>query len=248
MHELPQPKTGKVSERTFCSLDHLARTNDSLLMRGSRREGERTLVLNVTCKENPNSECLCPMIRLLLVPASEPSFTQAFGDLPHESSSESQIMHWGRDVQRHSGFAQEQLDIFLLLRGTGTKRWKRRELCRERAARLSCTAGTQSVPIGQGTARNTHSSYKMTTKQRDGSSSSPRAGTRQPRLAKPSLQQVQCQACLRTGSGMCLGHSLPRPGEVSRGNNPMNAHFPTPKFLLFPREARPTWLFASLCI
>lgn len=31
-------------------------------------------------------------------------------------------------------------------------------------------------------------------KGRDGSSFGPRAGTRQPRLAQPSLQQVQCQA------------------------------------------------------
>lgn len=132
-----------------------------------------------------------------------------------------------------------------MLRGTGTKRWKRRELCRERTARLSRTAGTRSVPIGQGTARNTHNSYKMATKQGDGSSSSPRAGSRQPRLAEPSLQQVQCQACLRTGRGMCPGRSLPRPGEASGGNNPMNVHFPTPKFLLFPREATSSRLFAS---
>lgn len=72
-----------------------------------------------TCKENPNSECLFCLLR---VPVSEPSFAQAFGHLPCEPSSKSYIVHWGRAVQRHSRFAQEQLDIFLLLGRTGTKR------------------------------------------------------------------------------------------------------------------------------
>lgn len=53
----------------------------------------------------------------------------------------------------------------------------------------------------RGKLANKHSNYKLTTKQRDGSSYSPRVGINQPTLAETSLLQVRRHACLRMGSG-----------------------------------------------